>query len=77
MMFLIYHKIEEEIKMNSKQIVLKEMFGKNDSYAGYDNICNKLIENGSCISTIYASEVLGMVESTILLSKNLMKMVLT
>jgi len=41
--------------MNSKEIVLKEMFGKNELYAGYDNICNKLIENGSCITTIHAS----------------------
>ena len=43
--------------MNNKEIVLKEMFGKNDSYAGYDSICNKLIETGSCISTIHASKI--------------------
>jgi NAD+--asparagine ADP-ribosyltransferase len=41
--------------MNSKELVLKEMFGTNNNHAGYNSICNNLIEKGECISTIYAS----------------------
>lgn len=42
--------------MNSKELVLKEMFkGKENNYSGYDNICNKLIETGVCLTTIRAS----------------------
>lgn len=42
--------------MNSKELVLKEMFGKNKEYAGYDNIITRLIETENCITTIYASD---------------------
>lgn len=43
--------------MTNKELILKEMFGTMDKYAGYDGICNKLIETGSCITTIHASDM--------------------
>jgi len=42
--------------MNSKELILKKMFGENVEYlAGYERICNKLIETGVCITTIQVS----------------------
>jgi hypothetical protein len=40
--------------MNSKELILKKMFGENENekYAGYDGICIKLIETGKYITTI-------------------------
>lgn len=43
--------------MNVKEQVLKIMFGKNNEFAGYESICSKLITEGSCISTIHASDL--------------------
>lgn len=43
--------------MNNKELVLKELFVTNNEYAGYEGICDKLIETWECISTIHASNI--------------------
>lgn len=43
--------------MTEKEKLIKETFGRNERYSGYSSICDTLIKNGECISTIYAKDI--------------------